>query len=163
VFVAQIVGAKAAADQRRIDAYNAAVPGIVVSKGRRVHLVDMTGVDGLDIRDNFHPNDFGYSKMAYSWLRAMEPVLNHSGTPWPTGTDPYEAQQAYRCLLTATYPQGRYVGVVECREWYRRALVRTVAGQRTVVHRWQTRRPLIRTYRSGGRLHTLTDWTWSDS
>ncbi len=134
VFVSQIPGAKAAADQRRIDEYNAAVPGIVAAKGPTVHLVDQRSVDGLALNDNFHPNDFGYAKAAWNLYRALEPVLNTSGTAWPVGVNPYRARTAYLCHSAG--------GPWDCRWWAYRAVSAT-------AYRWQTRRPV-----------TTSSWVW---
>jgi hypothetical protein len=33
--------------------------------------------------DRLHPNEFGYKKMAWTWYRALEPLLNTGGRAWP--------------------------------------------------------------------------------
>jgi lysophospholipase L1-like esterase len=75
VFVSRIVGAQDAPDhgaqQRRITAFNAAVPGIVAGRGPRVHLVDHSLIDEADLADKLHPNDHGYAKMSALWYRAL--------------------------------------------------------------------------------------------
>jgi lysophospholipase L1-like esterase len=75
IFVARIIGAGDPATQARIDAYNAAIPGIVASKGSRVRLVDLSTVGGADLADKLHPNDTGYARMSYLWNRALRRVL----------------------------------------------------------------------------------------
>jgi lysophospholipase L1-like esterase len=75
IFVARIIGAWDPATQARIDAYNAAIPGIVASKGSRVRLVDLSTVGGADLADKLHPNDTGYARMSYLWNRALRRVL----------------------------------------------------------------------------------------
>lgn len=75
VFVGRIVGAQDAPDhgaqQRRVNAFNAAVPGIVAARGPRVHLVDHSLVDEADLADKLHPDDGGYAKMSALWCRAL--------------------------------------------------------------------------------------------
>ena len=77
VVVAEIVGSDDADHdgqfQRRIDAYNALIPGLVAAKGERVHLADMHGIDGGDLADTFHPNASGYRKMAKVWFKVLVP------------------------------------------------------------------------------------------
>jgi lysophospholipase L1-like esterase len=75
IFVARLIGAGHPAVQARIDAYNAALPGIVAGKGSRVRLVDLSAVGGAGLADNLHPNDAGYARMAALWFRAVHPVL----------------------------------------------------------------------------------------
>jgi lysophospholipase L1-like esterase len=75
VLVAKLVPAADATVQARIDAYNAAIPGIVASKGPQVHLVDMAGVTTADLDDVLHPNDTGYAKMSDRWCPVLTGVL----------------------------------------------------------------------------------------
>jgi len=57
--------------------YNAAVPGIVASKGPRVTLVDMQNIlTKGDYADGLHPNADGYDKMAQVWEPAIRAVLS---------------------------------------------------------------------------------------
>jgi lysophospholipase L1-like esterase len=152
VFVATIVGMRAAAGQRNADAFNARIPAIVASMGNHVHLVDQRSIDGRDLRDNLHPDDVGFAKMSYNWFRGLEKVYNTTGTPWKTAANPYTATEAYHCILT--YP-GR---VTVCRWWHLRSVRATVNGRKVTVKRWQTRRFVTETYRvrSGGHLVTKT-------
>jgi lysophospholipase L1-like esterase len=131
IFVARIVGMRDAAGQRNADAFNARIPAVVAAQGSRVHLVDQSSVDGRDLRDNLHPDDVGFAKMSYNWYRALQKVYATGGTPWPAGTNPYTATEAYHCVLT--YP-GR---ITVCRWWH----LRTVSA---TVKRWQTRRFITR-------------------
>ncbi|PGH27049.1 hypothetical protein AJ80_01235 [Polytolypa hystricis UAMH7299] len=75
VFVAKIIGAKDAALQSRIDAFNSGVAKEVESRassGKHVLLVDMSTIlNTADLADKKHPNDSGYSKMADSWYEAI--------------------------------------------------------------------------------------------
>ena len=57
--------------------YDAAIPGIVASKGRRVSVVNLSNVlSPGDYADMFHPSSDGYDKMARVWARAIRPVMN---------------------------------------------------------------------------------------
>lgn len=147
VFVAKIVGTKFDAWQKRVDAFNAKIPAIVAAQGDRVHLVDQSTVDGLDLRDTLHPDDVGYAKMSYNWFRAMEKVYNTTGTPWPEGVNPYKAAQAYHCALVR--PVVRSVkAATDCRWWSLRSVTSTVNGSPVTVRRWQTQRTVAETYRA---------------
>ena len=105
--------------QARTLAFNAAVPGIVARAGADVHLVDHSAVRGLDLTDGVHPNEFGYQRMAWTWYRALEPILNRTGTPWPAAGNPDLANTSVRRV-------DRWSGVnapdvVGQHTWYRRA------------------------------------------
>ncbi len=155
--VAAITGAKKSAEQRRIDAYNRGVRAVVAAKASsRVLLADQSAVDSLDIRDNLHPNDFGYTKMAFTWFLALRRVLHLTGS---TGVNPFAATKARLCLLDAMYPGGVYVPVIECRTWTKRPVGRSV--------RWQTQRYRTEAYRvKVGKQYTTRHRTvvrWSDS
>ena len=105
--------------QARTAAFNAAVPGIVARAGADVHLVDHSAVRGIDLTDGVHPNDFGYQRMAWTWFRALEPILNRTGTPWPAAGNPDLANTSERYV-------GRWSGdnapdVVGHHTWYRRS------------------------------------------
>jgi hypothetical protein len=72
VLVAKLIPTAKPGLQPRIDAYNAALPGVVRDlrqEGKRVLLVDMKRVlvsDGL--QNDAHPTDVGYRKMAVVWF-----------------------------------------------------------------------------------------------
>jgi lysophospholipase L1-like esterase len=56
--------------------YNAAVPGIVASKGPRVSVVDMQHIlSKSDYSDDLHPNTSGYDKMARAWGIALRAAM----------------------------------------------------------------------------------------
>ena len=157
VFVARIVGAKDqhyhGVYQRRIDAYNRAVPGVVAAAGPGVHLVDQSTVDSTDDFDTLHPNEFGYARMAARWYRALEPVLNPGGTPWPAGADPDHATRKYLRQWDFTR------SAVDARWWY----LRQVGS--TAVRRWQTERRVTQRYtvtvrgRQVRRTRTVLRWS----
>jgi lysophospholipase L1-like esterase len=120
VFVAKIVGladSPGVGGQRsRTDAYNAALERIVARKGDRFHLVDQSGIHGIDMFNRVHPNDYGYAQMAWNWYRALEPVLDSSGEPWPRTADPYRAAVSYRCLDDSELDPAAH----GCHVWYHR-------------------------------------------
>ena len=134
IFVAKITGTKsagAAAQQKRTDAYNAKVPGIVAGKGAHVHLVDQSTVKGIDIRDGLHPNDFGYAKMSWNWFRAMAHVygLNTAGS---TTSNPYAATRGNFCHLVDNNPGPAWEPYFDCRWYYKNRVGK--------VWTWQTKR-----------------------
>ncbi|MFE7271329.1 FG-GAP-like repeat-containing protein [Streptomyces sp. NPDC057623] len=75
VLAAQLIPTAKAGLQPRIDAYNAALPGVVKDlreEGKHVLLVDMDRVpvsDGLE--NDAHPTDAGYAKMADAWYEGV--------------------------------------------------------------------------------------------
>jgi lysophospholipase L1-like esterase len=119
VFVAQIVGLAdypdVAGQQERTAAFNRAVPRIVQDKGERFHLVDQSGIHGIDMFNREHPNDYGYRQISWNWYRAMQPVLSR-GESWPTMNDPYRAGESYRCLAYTVLDPA----AVGCHYWYNR-------------------------------------------
>jgi lysophospholipase L1-like esterase len=149
IFVAKITGTKsagAAAQQRRTNAYNAKVPGIVGGKGARVHLVDQSSVNGIDIRDGLHPNDFGYAKMSWNWFQAMAHVYGFS-TANPKIGNPYAATHGKFCHLVDADPGPGWTAYFDCR-WYDKNLVaRTTHGRTTKVWTWQTKRAVTETHK----------------
>ena len=80
VIVAQIIPFRTGADPAH-QSYNAALPGIVASKGPRVTLVDMqTILTAADYADRLHPNASGYDKMARAWEPAIRAVISSNGS-----------------------------------------------------------------------------------
>jgi lysophospholipase L1-like esterase len=75
LFVAQITPEGSPMVESRVQAYNAAIPGIVTQKGTRTHLVDMhSALTTGDLADRVHPNSTGYDKMAARWFSALQSV-----------------------------------------------------------------------------------------
>ncbi|TKK91023.1 GDSL family lipase [Herbidospora galbida] len=73
LFVAQITPSADPSFNARIQTFNAAIPGIVASKGPLTHLVDQnTGFTTADLADGLHPNQTGYDKMAARWMTALQ-------------------------------------------------------------------------------------------
>jgi len=75
VLVSKLPASKNPAVQARIDAYNAALPGIVASRGSHVKLVQMPALPPGDYADTLHPNDAGYREMSQGWYDALVPAL----------------------------------------------------------------------------------------
>ena len=76
VIVAQIIPFLWGPDQGH-QSYNAAIPGIVASKGPRVSMVDMRNILFRgDYADELHPNATGYDKMARAWEAAIRTVVS---------------------------------------------------------------------------------------
>ncbi|HZU56339.1 MAG TPA: cellulose binding domain-containing protein [Actinocrinis sp.] len=94
VFVAQII--PLSYDAAQLQAFNAAIPGIVQSKvaaGKHVHLVDMyDALTTADLQDGVHPNAAGYDKMAAVWYRALLSVPGSIGNPGQPSGSPTPTQ-----------------------------------------------------------------------
>jgi lysophospholipase L1-like esterase len=121
VFVAKIIGnsryaAAGAARARRVNLINAAIPGIVAAAGPNFHLVDMSGIGGLDLADAVHPNNAGYAKMAWTWYQAIKNVMG--GGTWPREDNPYALTKVSRCINWTTAPFAKYAA--GCHTWYLR-------------------------------------------
>jgi lysophospholipase L1-like esterase len=90
VFVAQII--PLSYDASQLQAFNAAIPGIVQSKvaaGKHVHLVDQyDALTTADLQDGVHPNAAGYDKMAAVWYRALLSVPGSIGSPGQPSASP---------------------------------------------------------------------------
>ncbi|WP_413798282.1 SGNH/GDSL hydrolase family protein [Streptomyces iranensis] len=75
VFVATVPPQSNPTRERRVKAYNAALPEVVAAKGQRVHLVDMyDAMTTADLADGIHPNQAGHEKMARVWHGALRSV-----------------------------------------------------------------------------------------
>jgi lysophospholipase L1-like esterase len=80
ILVASLTPLSRADREERVQAYNAAIPGIVAAKAARgmaVSFVDMHSAlsASSDLADGVHPNAEGYAKMASVWIAALQPVL----------------------------------------------------------------------------------------
>ncbi|MEU7293661.1 phosphatidylinositol-specific phospholipase C domain-containing protein [Streptomyces exfoliatus] len=79
VVVATLVPATDPAVQARIDAYNQAIPGIVLDRFQRGYKIQQVGMGSLtadDLNDNLHPNNSGYSKMTNAFMRGIGEAVN---------------------------------------------------------------------------------------
>ena len=97
IFVAKVIQSRDPHRRPRTAAYQALIPQVVASSGPGVHLVDQSTVGGRDIYDWTHPNDFGYSKMAYNWYRSLGTVVG--GGAWKAVPNPYRATSAPICQI----------------------------------------------------------------
>jgi lysophospholipase L1-like esterase len=98
IFVAQITPQWNPLYESRIEAFNAQIPGIVASKGSKVHLVDMHSALTMDdLADGVHPNAAGYAKMADVWYAALRSVPGSIGAPIGTPVR-YTLGATGRCL-----------------------------------------------------------------
>jgi len=81
VFVAKIIPFSYPPSDALVRAYNDTIPGIVASKGSRVHLVDMySAVPTADLYDGVHPNAAGMAKMGDVWYAALRSVPGSIGS-----------------------------------------------------------------------------------
>jgi lysophospholipase L1-like esterase len=81
IFVATIIPFADPTADARAQTYNAAIPGIVASKGSKVHLVNMRPtVTVADLYDGVHPSTSGRNKMADVWYAAMRAVPGSMGS-----------------------------------------------------------------------------------
>ncbi|MEV6979698.1 ricin-type beta-trefoil lectin domain protein [Sphaerisporangium sp. NPDC051017] len=135
LFVAQITPAADQTSESRIQAFNAAVPGVVAQKGPRTHLVDMhTGFTTADLADGVHPNQGGYDKMAARWYAALQSVpgsLTEVTVP-PVGTAiSVFNPQSGRCVdvLGAVTNEGAQVHIWDCHGKSSQQWTRTAAGE----------------------------------
>ncbi len=93
IIVAQIIPFRRGPEPGH-DSYNAAIPGIVASRGPQVSMVDMRQIlSRSDFVDGLHPNAGGYDKMARVWEPAIRAVLSGSTGPaaaaqYPPSTRP---------------------------------------------------------------------------
>ncbi|MBZ4324128.1 SGNH/GDSL hydrolase family protein [Streptomyces huiliensis] len=74
VLVSALVPSADPATQRRVEAFNAALPALVAERrgrGARVGLVRMDHVTPRDLVDDLHPNDTGNAKMAAAFHEAI--------------------------------------------------------------------------------------------
>ncbi|WP_203825919.1 RICIN domain-containing protein [Actinoplanes palleronii] len=86
VFVATLIPLANSGQEAAARTFNAALPGIVQSRGSRVHLVDMhAALTTADLIDGVHPTAGGYDKMAATWYAALRSVPGSIGDP-STGT-----------------------------------------------------------------------------
>jgi lysophospholipase L1-like esterase len=85
LFVAQITPLGDPTLERRVQTFNAAIPGIVAQKGPRTHLVDMPSVVGTaDLLDGIHPTASGYTRMGDQWFAALQSVPGSIGPAQPS-------------------------------------------------------------------------------
>ena len=111
VFVSTLPPLASAAQDERVRAYNAAIPGIVSDKaaqGKRVRLVDVNpALTAGDLADGIHPSAVGYDKMAAVWHAALSSAFAPGPRAiLPAGTGLAAAQQL-------TSPGGTYRAIMQ--------------------------------------------------
>lgn len=144
IFVAQIIKPRTPRELARGRLYHRLVPKLVAAKNDPlITVVDQSSVSGIDLHDLRHPNDFGYSKMAFNWYQAMAQVFRLSGD---TGPDPHLMRTAYRCLAAKTLIDGEPRHRTECRTWNLRTTTAKVNGVDRRVLAWQTLRTVKQAY-----------------
>lgn len=145
IFVAQIISSRVPGELFEDRVYNQLIPGVVAAKhDPLISVVDQSTVSGIDLHDLRHPNDFGYSKMAWNWYRAMAKVFRVSGD---TGANPYAMRSTHRCLAAKVVQDGQVLHRTECRTWQLRTVTAEVNGVHRRVQAWQTLRTVKRAYR----------------
>jgi lysophospholipase L1-like esterase len=135
LFVAQITPETNPTLESRVQAFNAAIPGIVGQKGSMTHLVDMhSAITTADLADGVHPNAAGYDKMGARWFSALQSV---PGSLTPVTVPPVGVAvslvnpQSSRCLDVAgvsTTP-GTQVHLWDCHDGVNQRWTRTAAGE----------------------------------
>ncbi|UQU64814.1 SGNH/GDSL hydrolase family protein [Couchioplanes caeruleus] len=156
IFVAQIITSRVPREAAVDRAYNRLIPQLVADKqDDRITVVDQSSVAGIDLHDLHHPNDFGYSKMAWNWYQGMSRVFGTSGD---TGPNPYRMSRAVRCLATKSTVDGEERHRTECRLWTLRTTTVTTNGEKRQVRAWMTLRETKQAYRVrvNGELRTRT-------
>ncbi|MEV4705527.1 SGNH/GDSL hydrolase family protein [Actinoplanes sp. NPDC049316] len=156
IFVAQIITSRVPREAAVDRSYNRLIPQLVAAKqDDRITVVDQSSVAGIDLHDLHHPNDFGYSKMAWNWYRGMSRVFGTSGD---TGPNPYLMTRTVRCLATKVMINGERHHRTECRSWTLRTTTVETNGVKRRVRAWMTLRETKQTYRVrvNGELQTRT-------
>jgi lysophospholipase L1-like esterase len=163
ILVAQIISSRVPAELAQDRAYNRLIPLMVEAKNDPlITVVDQSSVGGIDLHDLHHPNDFGYSKMAYNWYTAMAKIFGASGD---TGPNPYQATSAKLCLAVKVVVNGQPRHRTECRTWKLRTITITTDGVCRQVRTWQTLRTVKQTYRlwihgtTQTRTYPVRTWT----
>jgi lysophospholipase L1-like esterase len=135
LFVAQITPETNPTLEARVQAFNAAIPGLVTQKGPRTHLVDMhSAITTADLADGVHPNSAGYDKMAARWYSALQSVsgsLQHVLTPPAGSAAVLSNPQSTRCLDVsgASTTPGAQIHIWDCLGQPNQRWTRTAAGE----------------------------------
>ena len=91
LLVAELITSKKVQDVPRIQDFNKAVPGIVQERanaGHHVMTVDFSSITTNDLKDDLHPSDGGYKKMADIWFAAIQKADAMGWIKPPIGPDP---------------------------------------------------------------------------
>jgi lysophospholipase L1-like esterase len=156
IFVAKLIGLgtvlRTGGQAVRTAAFNDAIERTMATRGDQFHLVDQSEIHGIDMHDRLHPNAYGYAVMAWNWYRALEPVLNDTGMPWPADGNPITADDSVRCLgATVTLP----AYAKGCHRWFHRK-----ARGAVTARVWQLPVRHVVTNRAGTQTKTHTTITW---
>ncbi|WSX96080.1 NPP1 family protein [Streptomyces goshikiensis] len=90
VLVATLIPSVKAGMQPKIDAFNAALPGVVAQRagqGKHVLLVGMGAVTPSDLAETSHPNDTGYRKMAKAYFTGITTAHQRGWIRTPDGAE----------------------------------------------------------------------------
>lgn len=124
IFVAKVIGLGVepglSGQAARTRAYNRSIERLVTARGKAFHLVDQSRVRGVSLHDRVHPNEYGFLRMSWTWYRALEPTLNHTGDAWPAKNNPHLAPSAYLCLGDKVSVPPYALG---CHRWHHNARV----------------------------------------
>lgn len=91
IIVAQLIKSSNDNTAERVEAFDAAVPGIVEQRAKAGHHVmvwDMRHLSPDEYNDGLHPNLFGYKQMANDWFDAMKAADKKGWIKAPIGPDP---------------------------------------------------------------------------
>lgn len=108
VLVCQIIPSTTGSTQTRINAFNAEIPSLVssfVKAGKKVMTVEMNNaLTTADLKDNLHPNDGGYAKMADAYYAAIEKAdeMDWISTPGTPKTPP-DSTSVAACQATPSW------------------------------------------------------------
>ncbi|GAW16078.1 hypothetical protein ANO14919_055010 [Xylariales sp. No.14919] len=104
VLVCQIIPSKRYDTQLRINDFNDALPDIVsrfVKKGKKVAIVEMNkALTVADLKDDLHPKDEGYAKMADTYYGA---ILDADEKGWITKPDKPDSTSPEDCQPTPSW------------------------------------------------------------
>jgi len=134
LFVAQITPESDPTLAARVNAYNAAIPGIVAQKGPLTHLVDMhSAITTADLADGVHPNGVGYDKMGARWFSALQSVPGSLTTAVPpigvaVGVSNPQSNRCMDVSGASTTP-GAQVYLWDCHGGANQRWTRTAAGE----------------------------------
>ncbi|KAB1141244.1 hypothetical protein F7R91_32985 [Streptomyces luteolifulvus] len=104
VVVASLIPSVKQGMQPKIDAFNAALPGVVAEKeqqGKLVVLVSMDAVSTSELADTSHPNDAGYRDMAKAFMSGINTASRRGWIQEPAGPegDPKSCAEGFQAGL----------------------------------------------------------------
>ncbi len=137
IVLAQIIPILDATTQKRVDTFNAALPGLVdarVRAGRHLVLVDMSRpLNAADMSDGLHPNDAGYTKMATSFWTGIQSAISKGWLREPTAGagGRLKGQESGRCIdvPSSSTSNGSPVALWDCNGGANQTFVSTGSKQ----------------------------------